>query len=177
MPHDDVLKAIRERRSIRRYTAEPVTDEELMSILEAGRYAPSGLNNQPWRFMVVRHGEQEQGVLAKHTKYAHIVREAKALVCVFLDLAAVYNRAKDLQSIGACCQNMLLAAHALGLGGVWLGEIINQEPEVTKALDLDSRALELMAVLAFGRPDQKGASERKPLDQLLVRPTVRPEIS
>lgn len=170
MPYDDVLKAIRERRSIRRYTGELVTTEELAAILEAGRFAPSGLNNQPWRFLVVRHGEAEQAALARHTKYAHIVREARALVCVFLDLDAVYNRTKDVQGVGACCQNMLLAAHALGLGGVWLGEIINQEPEVTKALGLSHAKLELMAVLAFGRPDQKGASERKPLEQLLLKP-------
>jgi nitroreductase len=170
MPYDDVLKAMRERRSIRRFTPEPVTSGELTAILDAGRFAPSGLNNQPWRFLVVRRGEAGQAALAEHTKYAHIVREAHTLVCVFLDLDAVYNRTKDLQGIGACCQNMLLAAHALGLGGVWLGEIINQEPQVTLALGFDPAKLELMAVLAFGRPDQKGASERKSLEQLLLKP-------
>ena len=170
MADNPVLHAIRQRRSIRRYTAEPVSVGEIEAMLEAGRWAPSGLNNQPWRFLVVRAGEPRQETLAAHTKYAHIVRQAQVLFCVFLDREVVYNRAKDLQGIGACLQNMLLAAHSLGLGAVWLGEIINQEPAVTRALGLDDQALELMAVLAVGRPDQKGASQRKPMHELLVEP-------
>lgn len=170
MNEHPVLQAIRQRRSIRRFTPEPVAREEVEAILEAGRWAPSGLNNQPWRFLVVLPGDPRQEALSRHTKYAHIVRQAQALFCVFLDREVVYNRAKDLQSVGACLQNMLLAAQDLGLGGVWIGEIINQEPEVTRALGLDERSLELMAVLAMGRPDQKGASDRKPLAELLLEP-------
>jgi nitroreductase len=170
MTDNPVLDAVRQRRSIRRYTPEPVSAGEIAAVLEAGRWAPSGLNNQPWRFLVVRAGEARQETLALHTKYAHIVRTARVLFCVFLDREGVYNRAKDLQGIGACLQNMLLAAHSLGLGAVWLGEIINQEPAVTKALGLDEQTLELMAVLAVGRPDQKGTSQRKPMSELLVAP-------
>lgn len=170
MTENVVLQAIRQRRSIRRYTAEPVPAGEIEAILEAGRWAPSGLNNQPWRFLVVRAGDARQETLAAHTKYAHIIRKARVLFCVFLDREGVYNRDKDIQGIGACLQNMLLAAHSLGLGAVWLGEIINQKPAVTSALGLNDQALELMAVLAVGRPDQKGASERKPMSELLVEP-------
>ena len=172
METNPVLEAIRARRSIRRYKAGPVPWEALLAVLEAGRWAPSGLNNQPWRFLVVQAGDPRQEILAGHTKYAHIVRQAGALFCVFLDREIVYNRVKDLQSIGACLQNMLLAAHATGLGAVWLGEIINQEPRVTQALGLDEQRLELMAVLAAGLPDQKGSSERKPLEELLLEPLV-----
>lgn len=170
MEHNPVLEAIRNRRSIRRYTAEPVPREALLAVLEAGRWAPSGLNNQPWRFLVVQAGDPRQEALAGLTKYSHIVRQAAALFCVFLDREIVYNRAKDLQGVGACLQNMLLAAHAQGLGAVWLGEIINQEPRVTEALGLDGQRLELMAVLAAGWPDQKGSSDRKPLEQILLEP-------
>lgn len=167
---NSVLDAIRERRSIRSFTAGPVTAAELEAILEAGRWAPSGLNNQPWRFLVVRSGEPRQEALAGLTKYAHIVRGARALFCVFLDRQTVYSRTKDLQGIGACLQNMLLAAHSLGLGAVWLGEIINQEPQVTAALGLDPESLELMAVLAVGRPAKGGSSKRKPMEALLLEP-------
>lgn len=170
MDDNSVLEAIRLRRSIRHYTGEPVTREEVTAILEAGRWAPSGLNNQPWRFLVVMAGDPRQEVLAGKTRYARIVREAGALFCVFFDQEAGYNRTKDMQGMGACLQNMLLAAHSLGLGAVWLGEIINQEPEVTRSLELDPGRLELMAVLAVGRTDHKGSSERKPLEELLVEP-------
>lgn len=166
--HNPILKAIRERRSVRKYTNEPVTREEIMQILEAGRWAPSGLNNQPWRFLVVMSGDARQASLAGCTKYASLVRSAGALICLFLDRGATYNETKDHQSAGACLQNMLLAAHALGLGAVWLGEIINQAPQVMAALKLDTAALELQAVIALGRPAHPGASSRKALSELLL---------
>lgn len=163
-----VFAALRGRRSIRKYTDEPVTDQELAAILDAGRWAPSGLNNQPWRFLVVRRGDPRQGIMAAHTKYGRIVQGAAALIMVLLDRAAIYNERKDHQGAGACIQNMLLAVHALGLGGVWLGEIINNEAALLPALGLDPAAHEMMAVIALGRPAQKGSSDRKPLETLML---------
>ncbi|MCM0754998.1 nitroreductase [Desulfovibrio aminophilus] len=163
-----VLTAIRERRSIRRYSADSVSREEIEAILEAGRWAPSGLNHQAWRFLVLRPDDPRRDALAGLTKYAHILEGAKALVCVFLDRSGMYHPMKDHQGAGACLQNMLLAAHSLGLGAVWIGEIVNQEPHVTEALGLNPADLELQAVVALGRPDQKGSADRKPLAQLLL---------
>lgn len=167
--HDNpVLAAILGRRSIRRFTAEPVSTQAMRTILDAGRWAPSGLNNQPWRFLVVWPDDPRRQALEGCTKYAHIVRGAGALVAVFLDREAMYSELKDHQTAGACIQNMLLAAHALGLGGVWLGEIVNQAPEVLQVLGLDAGTYAFMALLALGHPDQKGSSSRRPLAELLV---------
>jgi len=166
--HNPVLRAIRERRSVRRFTEQLVTRDEVLHILEAGRWAPSGLNNQPWRFLVLLAGDARQEALTRHTKYAPIVRAAAALVCVFLEREAMYHEAKDHQAAGACIQNMLLAAHSLGLGGVWLGEILNQEPQVMKVLSLEPERFELQAVIALGRPVQPCVSERKGLSELLL---------
>lgn len=165
-----VLDAIKARRSIRRFTPEPVTDGEVLAMLEAARWAPSGQNNQPWRFLVVRADDPRQEVLAGLTKYGAIIRSARVLVCVFLAKERCYSPAKDQQGAGACLQNMLLAAHSLGLGAVWLGEIINQEPQVTTALGLDPARLQLAAVVAVGRPGQKGAAAREALDDLMLEP-------
>lgn len=167
--HDNpVLAAIFGRRSIRRFTAEPVSTEALRTILEAGRWAPSGLNNQPWRFLALWPGDPRAKALEDCTKYAHILRGAGALVAVFLDREAMYSELKDHQTAGAAIQNMLLAAHALGLGGVWLGEIVNQAPQVLQALGLDPEVYSFMALLALGHPDQKGSSSRRPLAELLI---------
>jgi len=163
----DLLK---NRRSIRKYTEEPVTREELTAILEAGRWAPSGLNNQPCRFLVVQAGDPRQEALAGCTKYSHILMSAKALIAVFLDKARMYHPLKDQQSAGACIQNMLLAIHGLGLGGVWIGEILNQSDEVFAALSLDPDKLEFMALIALGRPATAGASSRMDLSQFLLEP-------
>ena len=114
-----VLEAIYKRRSIREYTDDEVSEEQLRDIIQAGIWAPSGLNNQPWRFVTVRdEGVREQ--LAEQTHYSHIVRGCRALIAVYLDREAMYDDVKDHQSAGACIQNMLLEAHSLGLGACWV---------------------------------------------------------
>lgn len=163
-----VLDAIRERRSVRRFTEEPVSREDALEILEAGRWSPSGLNNQPWRFLCLWPEDPRVKALAGCTKYSTIVESCRLLVGVFLDKDAMYSPLKDHQTAGACIQNMLLATHALGLGGVWLGEIINQSEQVLDALSLDAGQYEVMAFLAIGHPEHPGASSRKPLDMLLL---------
>ncbi|MFW6005426.1 MAG: nitroreductase family protein [Desulfonatronovibrionaceae bacterium] len=167
---NQVLEAIRERRSIRKFTADPVSAEQMASILEAGRWAPSGLNNQPWRFLVIKHDDPRKVRLEQCTRYSHVVRSSTALICVFLDVQAKYHHEKDCQGAGACIQNMLLAIHSLDLGGVWLGEIINQQEQVHKVLGTSQEELELMAVIALGHAAASGSSSRKKLEELLVEP-------
>jgi nitroreductase len=168
-PRDNtVLQAIRERRSIRKFTADPVDKQALTAILEAGQWAPSGMNNQPWRFLVVTRDDPRTAKLAECTKYASIVRSAAACICVFLDKGALYSEMKDHQGAGACIQNMLLAIHTLGLGAVWLGQIVNDQPAALSALGLSEADLELQAILPLGHPDQKGGSKRKPLSELML---------
>ena len=163
-----VLKAIQERRSIRKFQDDQVRADQIETILDAGRWAPSGLNNQPWRFMVLYTGDNRQNILADCTKYGRIVENAKALVIVFLDKQNIYDYTKDCQGVGACVQNMLLAAHSLGLGGVWLGEILNRDSEVMQGLNLDQEKYQLMAVVALGYPAEKGHSDRRQLKELIL---------
>jgi nitroreductase len=163
-----VFDAIRSRRSIRHYSDEPVKEEDLRVILEAGRWAPSGLNNQPWRFVVVRDPEVKNEI-GEQTRYREIVRGAPVVIVVFLDNDTSYDRVKDCQGIGACLQNMWLATHALGLGGVWLGEILKNKEKVAEILTAPE-SYELMAVLAVGHPKhQKQKSERKSLSELIFK--------
>jgi nitroreductase len=164
----ELFDAIYGRRSIRRYTDQPVRREEILEILKAGSWAPSGLNNQPWRFLVVGRSDPRQAGLAELTKYGPIVRSAGALIVVLLSREEMYHPMKDYQGAGACIQNMLLAIHGQGLGGVWLGEIVNRSEEVLRVLGLDPAMHALMAVIAVGRPDQRGSSSRKPLSELLL---------
>jgi nitroreductase len=163
----EVLEAIYTRRSVRQYTGEPVNREEVREIVKAGSWAPSGLNNQPWRFAIV-FDQEKRAALAGLTKYRHIVEGAPVSIAVFCDRDAMYNDTKDHQSIGACLQNMLLAAHALGLGAVWLGEILKNAGGVRELLELPQN-LELMAVIAVGRPAGRNQkSSRKGLEELVV---------
>jgi nitroreductase len=150
----EIIDTILSRRSIRKYTEEAVDDEDIRTILNAARWAPSGLNNQPWKFIVIKDkGIMEE--LSGCTHYSQIVQEAPLLIAVYLDTETMYNKAKDIQAIGAAIQNMLLACCDLGLGAVWLGEILNQSDKVNLILNCPD-SLELMAVLAIGKPAEDG---------------------
>ena len=163
---NEVLKSIEERRTIRSFTDEPVEEDKIEKILEAGRWAPSGKNNQPWRFKVVR-DEKEKNRLAECTHYSDTVRDAKVLILVYISGESTYDRTKDVQSIGACCQNMGLATYSLGLGMVWNGEVLNHKNCVDEAVNTE-KDLELMALLCIGYPKENPTSSRIPLEDLLV---------
>lgn len=162
-----VMKAIYERRSIRRYSDKPVDHEFIREILRAGSWAPSGLNNQPWRFAIVGNDELRSRI-AELTRYGTIIKNAPVIIGVFLDREVSYDYVKDCQAVGACIQNMLLAAHELGLGAVWLGEILKNKDKIRDILGL-KESLELMAVVAIGYPAHRNqSSERKSLEELIV---------
>jgi len=164
----DLLEGIYTRRSIRQYTDQPVEGEQLMEIIRAGTWAPSGLNNQPWRFVIIK-GSAVRNELAKLTKNNFIIERASACIAVFIDKSAIYNEIKDYQAMGACMQNMLLAAHGLGLGAVWLGEILKSAGAVRLLLELPEE-MELMAVIAIGYPvQQKKTSYRKDVSEVLLK--------
>lgn len=163
----DVKDAVKKRRSIRKYTNRMPKDADVQKVLQAGIWAPSGLNNQPWKFRVLKE-EEGKDALAAFTESGDVIEEAPIAICVFLDKKASYNRNKDIMAIGACIQNILLQAHELGLATCWLGEILNKSKEVEKYLKLDSR-YELMAVVALGYPDKKEESKRKNIKTFLLR--------
>ncbi len=163
-----ILTAITQRRSIREFTDQPVAAATLREIVQAGVWAPSGLNNQPWRFVIVTEAAIRSR-LSEQTHYGHIVLAAPALIAVYLDRKTMYDELKDAQSAGACIQNMLLAAEGLGLGAVWLGQILKNKENVSRILGLNGD-LELMAIIAIGHPSRRDQqSHRKPLAEFIVK--------
>jgi nitroreductase len=162
-----MLEGIKTRRSVRRFTSDEVDDTTIDLIIEMGTWAPSGLNNQPWKFMVVRN-QQIRDELSTQTKYSPIIQQANVCIAVFLDNSLSYDRVKDIQACGACIQNMLLALHNLGLGGVWLGEILKNRESVEKILEVP-QSCELMAIIALGHTEEKDREgNRKPLEEVIL---------
>jgi nitroreductase len=162
-----VLDLIKSRRSIRAFSGKIVADDLVNQILEAGRFAPSGMNNQPWRFAIIRDKDLKD-MISGLTRYSKTIKDADVLIAVFLDTGTSYHHIKDVQAAGACIQNMLLAIHALGLGGVWLGEILKSEKEFKIILETPE-PYELMAVIALGYPAEPifVNSKRKELSELV----------
>jgi len=162
-----MLEEIRTRRSIRRFTNDEVDDKTIDLIIEMGTWAPSGLNNQPWKFVVVRE-QQLRDEISAQTKYGRIIKGAPVCIAVFLDNSQSYDRVKDIQAMGACIQNMLLTIHHMDMGGVWLGEILKNRKSVEEIMEVPG-SCELMAVVALGHTEDKGgAGSRKPLDEVII---------
>lgn len=163
---NEVLRAIRERRSIRVFRPDPIEQDKLEAILDAARWAPSGRNTQPWRFVVVE-SEAKRAELAKLVPQRDMVRTAPVTIAVLLDRAAGYDELKDAQAIGACAQNILLAAHALGLGACWIGRARDREVE---ALIGARGNEELMMLIPIGYPGEvPSPKDRRPLGELVRR--------
>ncbi len=164
-----VIETIRTRRSVREFDKRPISDDELNLILESGLWAPSGRNNQPWKFAIIRDPSLKKSLSAL-THYSSIIQGAPVCIAVFLDHFRSYDRTKDVQAIGASIQNMLLTIHSLGLGGIWLGEILKNKEKVAELLGAPGE-LELMAVIALGHPREglKGLKKlsgiRDPLEE------------
>lgn len=155
----ELFEAITARRSVRQYEKNKTVEKsKLEKILQAGCMAPSGKNGQPWRFVVLQENRALLEDIAEQTVYAPFVKTADCLIAVLLDKNASYHYAKDCQGIGACVQNMLLAATNLGLGACWIGEILNRDIRVKQLLGL-TNAYDLMAVLSIGYPKEGGAAQ------------------
>jgi len=161
---NSVIDTIRTRRSVRQFKKKPVSDDLLNQILESGLWAPSGKNNQPWKFAVVRDPKLKES-LSSLTHYHSIIKKASVCIAIFLDHSRVYDRTKDVLAVGASIQNMLLTIRSMGLGGVWLGEILKNKERVGELLGAGTE-LELMAVIALGHPDGRASrSDRDPLEK------------
>jgi len=162
-----VTKAILERRSIRHFLDATVERKLIMEAIKAASWAPSGLNNQPWRFALVWDQELREK-LSGLTRYSAVLRGAAVLILVYLDHETSYDHVKDCQAIGASIQNMLLTLHTQGLGAVWIGEILKNKEKVSAMMELPDR-LELMAIVAVGHPAHRNqTSHRRPLEELIV---------
>ena len=159
----EAYEAILSRRSIRKFQDKSIEDEVIEKLIRAGVAAPSAHNEQPWHFVVIK----DRAILDEIPKfhpYAKMLVEAPAAIAVCVD----HNLEKDptagywIQDCSATAQNILLAAHALGMGACWLG--IHPREKRKSALGKLLRlpeSVEALSVIALGYPaEDKKPSER-----------------
>ena len=171
-----IMAAILNRRSIRSYTLEKVKLSDVAKILTAASWAPSGKNLQPWRFSVIANNAELIHKLAALTSCDPWLKHAPCLIAVFFDSTVLKNPEnitdkayiKHMQAIGAAVQNMMLAAHEIGLGTCWVSEIITQEVKVKEFLQVAAE-FDLIALIAVGHPKkQELNSKRRELSKNII---------
>ena len=119
-----VLENIANRKSVRSYTAEPVSDADIETLLRAAMAAPSAMNRQPWAFIVVK-DRDSLDLLASKLRYAKMLSQAPLAIVVCAETMLTLKDGSVVENMfwehdaSAATENLLLAAEALGLGAVW----------------------------------------------------------
>jgi len=194
---NDTLRTIRDRHSVRTFTKDDVTDEEILVLLHAANAAPSAHNQQAWRFIILR-GEKKQElaqlVTAESSSFPRpaaallrmgaksiisapvviavantgdLIRHGTELFKVEKETAHDFFRTMEIQGSAAAVENILLAATSLGLGTVWLGVLYLIKDEVRRFLGEPEG--EFMAVVPVGRPARVGKGPQKQPVEMKVR--------
>jgi len=185
-----VLATIRDRRSVRLFTDQPVPEMDLLSILSAANRAPSAHNQQSWRFIVLRGGKKQAlaevvnnkaqdypkpscallrmasrtivsaPVVVAVSNTGELIRHGTELFKVDKDAALDFFRTMEIQSSAAAVENLLLAASSMGIGSVWLGVLFLIKHDILAFLEEPPDG-EFMAVIPLGFPARVSDGPKK----------------
>lgn len=160
---DAVIENIMTRTSIRQFTSQPVSNDTLDMLVKAGMAAPSAVNAQPWAFVVVTDREKLDSLDAVHHHANLKTATAAIIVCGNMQKAMEGKLAEYwVQDCSAATENILLAAHACGLGAVWCGVYPNEAviPGVKRVLELPEYIMPLN-IITMGYPAEQPAPKDK----------------
>lgn len=157
----EAMEAILSRRSIRRYTEQAVSDETIQELLAAAMSAPSAGNEQPWHFVVIKDRDILNEIPNLHP-HSGMLKDAPVAILVCGDLDLQKYEGFWVQDCSAATQNLLVAAQAKGLGGVWLGVYPSEDLVVglRKMLNMPDNVVPF-SLISIGYPaEQKPPADR-----------------
>jgi nitroreductase len=169
---NEVLEAIKQRRSIYQFKPEPVPNEKITAVLEAGHWAPSYANSQPWEFITVTDSKLKQDIveIAKESMAAHAgIEGAHAIIVTCVDPEK--DQYHFIEDGAVATQNMALAAHSLGLATYWVGILSRAndrksvEYKIKQALNIPEK-IRVIALLPIGVPAYSTEKERNRLEDI-----------
>ncbi len=155
------IEALKSRRSIRAYTAQPVERKIIEEIVDCARLAPTAMNDQPWDFVVVT-DKQAMASIPPMLGHAEYIADA-----AFAVLVLARETTYAVEDCCAATENLLVAAAAHGLGSCWVaGTQQPYGPAVVKAFGAPADR-NLIAIVSFGYPAEAPAIEKRTLDEVL----------
>jgi len=162
MEPSEVLQLMKERRSIRAFTQEPVPDDAIQMILEAGRWCQSASNKQPWRFIVVKDAELIKK-LCKAATYGNFIDKASVVIAIVANKKTAPKW--YIYDTSMVSHQMCLMAWALGIGTCWIGAM--DRDKAGTLLGLSSHEF-LTTILPLGYPASiPPPTSRKKLDEII----------
>jgi nitroreductase len=155
----DTLETIRKRRSVRRFTNDIISREDLEKIVDAGRLAATGSNRQPWDFVVVT----DKAMIEQFARSGAWIAKAAAVIVVVMDPDSRWW----VEDGAAAIENILLASTALGYGACWVeGDAMPHEEYYRTILEIPAEK-RVMALLPIGIAAETPAPSKKPLEQII----------
>ena len=161
----NTIEAIITRRSIRKYKTQLIEKEKVNKLLEAGMYAPSARNEQPWHFLVIDERELLNKIPSVHP-YAGMLKEASVAIMVCGDTNIEKSIEYNAINCSAATQNILLAAHDLGLGACWLGVYPREErvKGLVEMFDLPPNIIPI-SLVSIGYPAEDLAAPNRYIEE------------
>jgi len=152
----DALTCINSRRSIRKYKAKKIPASIVRKLIVAGMNAPSAYNYQPWIFILVRSLKIKK-LLIDAKGGSQFIAAAPLVIACCHDESKTKDKWHNIENVSLAVENMLLAAHALGLGACYLGAFDPEHPDVeksiSKALNLPKN-VKIVCLISVGYPDE-----------------------
>ena len=163
------IELAKKRVSIRSYKSDPVSDEQLNEVLEAGRLAPTACNLQPFQLVVVREKENLAALAAGYP--GDWFREAPMVIAICTQSSKAWKRKYDARCLidvdaAIAADHMTLAAADIGLGTCWVGAF---DPKVIRKVLGVPRAVEPLILLTLGHPNENGRPKMRLSLEKLVR--------
>jgi len=196
-PLNDTLKTIHKRHSVRRFTEQDVSDEQIRRLLQAANEAPSAHNQQSWKFIVIRNTKKQElaqlvtgrsgefpkpasallrmaarsilsaPVIIAVANTGDLIEHGSQLFKIEKEMAKDFFRTMEIQSSAAAVENMLIAATALGLATVWLGILFLIKDDILQFLGEPKG--EFMAVIPVGYAERTGTGPQKEPFEMKVK--------
>ncbi|OQB09747.1 MAG: putative NAD(P)H nitroreductase [Candidatus Omnitrophica bacterium ADurb.Bin205] len=160
----DAIEVLKKRRSIRVFQQKPILKDQLEAVVDAGRFAPTARNLQPWEFVIITQ-KRVLSEIAKLAENGRFIQDCAACIAVFSSDTKYY-----LEDGCAATVNMLNAAAALGIGSCWVaGDKKSYCQDISRILNAKNN-LKLVSLIALGYPKEDGAFgivEKKRLGEIL----------
>lgn len=157
----DFTDIIRTRRCIRKFSRKEISDKLIKQLVECGRLAPTARNEQPFRFIVITNKKMRDAV-AEETDFGKFISQTPVCIAVVCKETKYF-----LEDGSAATVNIMLAAHALGLGSCWVaGDKKSYANNIIRLLKVP-QGFKLVSLIPVGYPAEKPKPSKKPLKDLL----------
>lgn len=171
----EIINAIKQRRSIRKFKDTLVSKKQINEILNCGRLAPSAKNRQPWKFVVITNKNKINDIanlmIQNHSSEddeydinvlkavnsvlptVNVMKQAPVLIFIYQKIDENWTIGDNL-SIGACIENMCLSACGLGLGSLWIRDIVYAQDKISDYINIGCSDYSLNSALCIGVSDE-----------------------